>query len=85
MEKYEKKIAGLEKKGADIAGQMEKLDGFVASKGLGDEFAEYVKALAPKTMRQRLEEAKASADGYNRQRKIQQGLSKKDRWWQQEM
>ena len=58
MEKYEKKISSLEKKVAVLTDQIEKLKGFVASRGLGEAFVEFVKSLAPKTMKQKLEEAK---------------------------
>ena len=68
MEKYEKKIAGLEKRLDALNGQMEKLKRFVESRGLGEAFAEYLKSLAPKTIKQRLKEAKAEAAEQNRQR-----------------
>ena len=38
------------------------------SRGLGEAFAEYLKSLAPKTIKQRLKEAKAEAAEQNRQR-----------------
>ena len=86
LEKYEKKIAALEKKLADLAGQAEKLKRFVASKGLGEEFVEFVKRLAPKTMKQKLEDARVDAAEHNRQRKMQQQiLPERDKRWQQEM
>ena len=68
VEKYEKKIAGLEKRIDALNGQLEKLKRFVESRGLGEAFAEYLKSLAPKTMRQKLKEAKAEAVEQNRQR-----------------
>lgn len=37
-----------------LSEQVEKLKRFVASKGLGEALAEYVRSLAPKTIRQRL-------------------------------
>ncbi len=86
LEKYEKKIAALEKKLADLAGQAEKLKRFVASKGLAEEFVEFVKRLVPKTMKQKLEDARVDAAEHNRQRKMQQQiLPERDKRWQQEM
>ena len=86
MEKYEKKISGLEKKIVALTDQVEKLKRFVASKGLGEAFVEYVKSLAPKTMKQRLEEARSEADAHNRQRKIpERERTEKNKQWQQEM
>ena len=86
LEKYEKKISGLEKKIAVLTDQVEKLKRFVASKGLGEAFVEFVKSLAPKTMKQRLEEAKSEADVHNRQREVPEGeRTVKNKQWQQEM
>lgn len=86
MEKYEKKISGLEKKVAVLTDQIEKLKKFIASRGLGEAFVEFVKSLAPKTMKQKLEEAKADAAEYNQQRKnSQQEIGRKNKQWQQEM
>ncbi len=86
MEKYEKKISGLEKKIAVLTDQVEKLKRFVASRGLGEAFVEYVKSLAPKTVRQKLEEAKADSVEYNQQRKSsQQDIGRKNKQWQQEV
>ena len=45
LEKYEKKIAVLENKVADFTEQVEKLKRFVASRGLGEAFVEFVKSL----------------------------------------
>lgn len=84
LEKYEKKIAGLEKRIAALIDQVEKLKRFVASKGLGEAFVEFVKSLSPKTMKQKIEDAKVDAAEYNRQRRNQQVLSEK-KHWQQEM
>lgn len=70
LEKYEKKISSLEKKIVTLTEQVEKLKRFVASRGLGEAFVEFVKSLAPKTMKQRLEEAKSEADVHNRQREM---------------
>ena len=86
LEKYENKISGLEKKVAALTDQVEKLKRFVASRGLGEAFVEYVKSLAPKTMKQRLADAKSVSDVYNRQRDMsERGQSGKNKQWQQEM
>ncbi len=86
LEKYEKKISGLEKKVAVLTDQLEKLKRFIASRGLGGAFVEFVSSLAPKTMKQRLEEAKADAEEHNKQRKSnRKDFLRKNRQWQQEM
>ena len=85
MEKYEKKISNLEKKIEVLTEQVEKLKRFVASRGLGEAFVEFVRSLAPKTMKQKLEDAKVDADEHNRQRKNPQVLLEKNKRWQQEM
>ena len=85
LEKYEKKIAGLEKRTVMLTDQVEKLKRFVASGGLGEAFAEFVKSLAPKTMKQKLEEAKADSIERNCLRKNQHVLIEKNKLWQQEM
>ncbi|MCI9141761.1 MAG: hypothetical protein HFH87_03950 [Lachnospiraceae bacterium] len=86
LEKYEKKISSLEKKIAALTDQVEKLKRFVASKGLGEAFVEFVKSLAPKTMKQRLEEARLETDAHNRQREMpERGKIEKSKRWQQEM
>ena len=86
LEKYEKKISGLERKIATLTEQVEKLKRFVASRGLGEAFVEFVKSLAPKTMKQKLGEAKADAAEHNCQRKMnQQELIEKEKHWQQEL
>ena len=85
LEKYEKKIAVLEKKIAALAEQVEKLKRFVASRGLGEAFVEFVKSLAPKTMKQKLEDAKVDVVEHYRQRKNPQVLLEKNKRWQQEM
>ena len=69
LEKYEKKISNLEKKIAALTEQVEKLKRFVASRGLGEAFVEFIKSLSPKTMKQKLEDAKLDAVEHNRQRK----------------
>ena len=86
LEKYEKKISSLEKKIATLTDQVEKLKRFVASRGLGEAFVEFIKSLAPKNMKQKLEEAKEDAAVYNQQRKrSQQDIVRKNKQWQQEM
>lgn len=86
LEKYEKKIVDLEKRTFALTDQVEKLKRFVASKGLGEVFVEFVKSLAPKTMKQRLEDAKADSAEQNRNRSAQRHeLPEKGRQWQQEM
>lgn len=72
LEKYEKKISGLENKVSILSEQVEKLKRFIASQGLGEAFVEFVKSLAPKTLKQRLEEKKADVDKQNEQRKLEQ-------------
>ena len=85
LEKYEKKISNLEQKIAALTEQVEKLKGFVASRGLGEAFVEFVKSLAPKTMKQKLEEAKTNASEYNQQRKNnQQAVTRENKQWKQE-
>ncbi len=84
--KYEKKISNLEKKIDALTEQVEKLKRFVASRGLGEAFVEFVKSLAPKTMKQRLEGTKSEADTHNRQREMQKRKQiEKSKRWQQEM
>ncbi len=86
LEKYEKKISSLEKKIATLTDQVEKLKRFVASSGLGEAFVEFIKSLAPKNMKQKLEEAKEDAAVHNQQRKrSQQDIVRKNKQWQQEM
>lgn len=67
LETYEKKIAALEKRIKDIHGRFQKLEQFVISKGLNEEFVKYS---TPKSMKQKMEEARVRAMEYNRQRKI---------------
>lgn len=86
LEKYEKKIANLEKKAEILTDQVEKIKRFVASRGLGEAFVEYVNTLAPKSTKQRLEDAKAGSAEYNRQRKnSRQNIERRQKQWQQEM
>ena len=86
LEKYEKRISALEKKIATITDQIEKLKQFVASRGLGEAFVEFVKSLAPKSIKQKLEEKKADAEEQNRQRKTtQREMTDKKKKLQQEL
>ena len=86
LEKYEKKIVGLEKRIETLTDQVEKLKRFVASRGLGEAFVEFVKSLAPKTMKQKLEDVKADSVEQSRQRNAQRHeLPEKGKQWQQEM
>ncbi len=86
LEKYEKKIASLDKRVSTLTEQVEKLKRFVALRGLGEAFVEYVKSLVPKTVRQKLAEAKEDSAEYNQQRKSsQQNIERKNKQWQQEM
>lgn len=86
LEKYEKRISALEKKIATLTDQIEKLKQFVASRGLGEAFVEFVKSLAPKSFKQKLEEKKADAAEQNRQRKTtQREMTDKKKKLQQEM
>ena len=70
VDKYEKEISSYKKRETILNDQLEKLKRFVASQGLGEAFAEFVKSLAPKLFRQRLKEAKAEAAEQNRQNDI---------------
>lgn len=86
LEKYEKKISALEKKIETLTDQIEKLKQFVAARGLGEEFVEFVKSLSPKSFKQKLEEKKADAAEQNRQRETtQQEMPDKKKKLQQEM
>lgn len=47
---------------------------------------EFVKSLAPQTMKQKLEEAKMDASEYNQQRKNnQQTVTRENKQWKQEL
>ena len=86
LEKYEKKISALEKKIVTLTDQIEKLKQFVAARGLGEAFVEFVKSLAPKSFKQKLEEKKVDAAEQNRQRKTtQREMPDKKKKLQQEM
>ena len=86
LDKYEKKIYGLEKKVTMLSDQVEKLKRFVAAQGLGEVFAEFVKSLAPKSFKQKLEKARAEATENNRQRNVNgRELSAQNKHRQQEI
>ena len=70
LDTYEKKISGLGKKIIILNDQEAKLKQFVVAEGLEEAFAEYVKSFAPKSIRQKLEEARAEAAEQNRQRNM---------------
>ena len=70
VDKYEKEISGYKKRETMLNDQLEKLKRFVASQGLGGAFAEFVKSLALKSFKQRLNEAKAEAAEQNRQKNV---------------
>ena len=53
-----------------LSDEVEKLKRFVAAQGLGEAFAEFVKSLAPKSFKQKLEEARAETAENNRQRNV---------------
>ena len=76
----------MEKKIVTLTDQIEKLKQFVAARGLGEAFVEFVKSLAPKSFKQKLEEKKVDAAEQNRQRKItQREMPDKKKKLQQEM
>lgn len=86
LEKYEKKIAGLENKISILSEQVEKLKRFVASQGLGEAFVEFVKSLTPKSLKQRVEEKKVDVHKRSEQRKLEQPkLQSKKKGLQQEI
>lgn len=86
LEKYEKKISGLENRINSLSEQIEKLKRFIVSQGLGEAFVEFVKSLAPKTLKQRLEEKKADVEKQSEQRKLEQHkLQDKKKYLQQEI
>ena len=86
LEKYEKKISGLENKISILSEQVEKLKRFVASQGLGEVFVEFVKSLAPKSLKQRMEEKKIDMKKQNEQSKLEQSkLPNKKKSLQQEL
>ena len=82
LETYEKKMAALENRIKDIHGRFQKLEQFVISKGLNEEF---VKFSIPKSMKQKMEEARVRAIEYNRQRKIAKTEQMEKNYWQHEL
>lgn len=85
LEKYEKKIATLEQSVSILSEQVEKLKRFVAIQGLGEAFKEFVKSMAPKTFKQKLEEKKAILEAQKKQRKgEEQEMGDRKRRWQEE-
>ncbi|MCH5280550.1 MAG: plasmid recombination protein [Lachnospiraceae bacterium] len=86
LDKYEKKISGLEKKITVLSDQVEKLKRFVAAQGLGEAFVAFVKSLAPKSFTQKLEEARAEATEQNRQKNMgRRELTEQNKHWRQEI
>ena len=86
LEQYETKLFHLEEKTTKLAEQMEKLKQFIVSKGLREEFIEYIKSFAPKSFKQKLEEAKVESEKQNNLRKKnQQKLVEKKQYWQREI
>ena len=71
LEKYEKKISALEIKIETLTDQIEKLKQFLESRELGEAFAEFVKSLLPKSIKQKLEERKVDTAEQNQQRKAE--------------
>ena len=85
LEKYENKIATLEQSVSILSEQVEKLKRFVAMKGLGEAFKEFVKSMEPKTFKQKLEEKKAILEEQKKQRKVEgQEMGDRKRRWQEE-
>lgn len=85
LEKYENKIATLEQSVTALSQQVEKMKKFVAMKGLGEAFGEFVKSMAPKTFKQKLEEKKVILEAQKKQRKVEeQEMGDRKRMWQEE-
>ena len=85
LEKYENKIAMLEQRVSILSEQMEKLKRFVAMKGLGEAFKEFVKSMEPKTFKQKLEEKRAILEQQKKQMKVEgQEIGNRKRRWQEE-
>ena len=82
LEKYENKISALEKSVSILSEQVEKLKRFVAEQGLGEAFVEFVKSMAPKSIKQKMEEKKAILEEQKKQRKVEQQemVDRKKRW-----
>lgn len=76
----------MEKKIDTLIAQTEKLKRFVALRGLGEAFVEFVKSLAPKTMKQKSEDAKSESDTHNRQKEtLERRQTEKSKWQQYEI
>ena len=81
LEKYEKKIVALEKKVSDVSGLLDKMKQFISNRGLGEAFAEFVKSLEPKTMKERLTEKQKVVKEQTQQKSMhtqEHGTSRKD-------
>ena len=81
LEKYEKKIVALEKKVSDVNGLLDKMKQFISTRGLGEAFAEFVKSLEPKTMKERLTEKQKVVKKQTQQKSMhtqEHGTSRKD-------
>lgn len=81
LEKYEKKIVVLEKKVSDVSGLLDKMKQFISNRGLGEAFAEFVKSLEPKKMKERLTEKKKVVKKQTQQKSMhtqEHGTSRKD-------
>ena len=81
LEKYEKKIVALEKKVSDVSGLLDKMKQFISNRGLGEVFAEFVKSLEPKTMKERLTEKQKVVKKQTQQKSMhtqEHGTSRKD-------
>ena len=80
LEKYEKKIVALEKKVSDVSELLDKMK-FISNRGLGEAFAEFVKSLEPKTMKERLTEKQKVVKKQTQQKSMhtqEHGTSRKD-------
>ena len=79
-EKYEKKIVALEKKVSDVNGLLDKMKQFISTRGLGEAFAEFVKSLEPKTMKESLAEKQKVVKEQTQQKSMhtqEHGISRK--------
>lgn len=80
LEKYEKKIVALEKKISNVNGLLDKMKQFISFRGLNEAFAEFVKSLEPKTMKERLEEKQKIVKEQTQQKSVhtqEHGTSRK--------
>lgn len=65
---------------------MEKLKRFVAIKGLEEAFGEFLKNMAPKSIRKKMEEKKAILEAQKKQRKVgEQVMVGRKKKWQQKL